>query len=51
MRDNDRRLLYRRMLVLMGVMLGLVLLVMVGEQAQDCLSSKQEQTRDGESNS
>jgi high-affinity iron transporter len=30
-----RRLPYRRMLVLTGVMLGLVLLVMVGEQAQE----------------
>jgi high-affinity iron transporter len=30
-----RRLPYRRMLVLTGVLLGLVLLVMVGEQAQD----------------
>ena len=30
-----RRLPYRRMLVLTGVMLGLVMLVMVGEQAQE----------------
>ena len=30
-----RRLPYRRMLVLTGIMLGLVLLVMVGEQAQE----------------
>jgi high-affinity iron transporter len=30
-----RRLPYRRMLVFTGVMLGLVLLVMVGEQAQE----------------
>jgi high-affinity iron transporter len=30
-----RRLPYRRMLVFTGIMLGLVLLVMVGEQAQE----------------
>jgi len=30
-----RRLPYRRMLVVTGVMLGLVMLVMVGEQAQE----------------
>ena len=30
-----RRLPYRRMLVFTGVMLGLVMLVMVGEQAQE----------------
>jgi high-affinity iron transporter len=30
-----RRLPYRRMLVLTGIMLGLVMLVMVGEQAQE----------------
>src|SRR6185437_7359495 len=31
----QRRLPYRRMLVVTGVMLGLVMLVMVGEQAQE----------------
>jgi high-affinity iron transporter len=31
----QRRLPYRRMLVITGVMLGLVMLVMVGEQAQE----------------
>ena len=35
-----RRLPYRRMLVLTGVMLGLVMLVMVGEQAQEMQLAK-----------
>ncbi len=35
-----RRLPYRRMLVLTGVMLGAVLLVMVGEQAQEMQAAR-----------